>query len=304
MRRMNSTTSLAIVAILLLTGLVGCKKPVHPNDQPVSFWANPNNGLDEDPCTHATAQAIVKSGLPYPNFTYEEVAMPGGTTEKRIKTVDVWVGPTRFVLPGKLVKHNGMYADNHPMRFWDLGGSLPNFYPAGEPGPVVDGMGSMVDITIRCSVDPAYVAAWGQGYRSNQEGIEKVRAEYESDIDRRGRAKWPNAKVSVNQRQDIGMTEVLYERGGTYNDGQPMWEASYWPLQGELKSLSGNVSRIGCRTRHDPQHRYGGRGWRCSSSIGLGPHATATIEIYVSQIQHMPAIHEQVAQLFSNAKKN
>jgi hypothetical protein len=287
--------------IPLLWALLGCGKPVNPGDQPMSFWADPNNGFDSDPCTHATAQAIIKSGLPYPNITTYEVTGAGGKVEKRIKTVDVWIGSTRFVLPGKVMRDNGMYARNHPMRFWGLQGSLPNFYPVGDPGPVIDGMGSMVDVRIICSVDPDYVASWGKGYRSNEEGIAKVKARYEQDMRRIEPPRQPS--VTVNPRDDIGMMEVLFDRGGVYNDGQPMWEASYWPLKGELKSPDGGVSGIGCTTRHDPQKRYGGVGWRCTSSVGLTPQATATIEIYVSQIQHMPAIYEQVKQVFLNAKQ-
>ena len=299
--RMGRLTRLWLL-IPILWVFAGCGKPDNPNDQPVSFWADPNNGLDSDPCTHATAQAIVKSGLPYPNFTFDEVTRPGGKVEKRIKTVDVWVGSTRFVLPGKITRDNGMYARNHPMRFWGLGGSLPNFYPVGDRGPVIDGMGSMVDVRIVCSVDPDYVASWGKkGNRSNEEGIAKVKARYEKDMKRIDPARRPS--VTINRRDDIGMTEVLFERGGIYNDGQPMWEASYWPLKGELKSPAGSASGIGCTTRHDPQKRYGRVGWRCQSAMRLTPEAGATIEIYVSQIQYMPAIYEQVKQVFLNAKQ-
>ncbi len=292
-----------LLAGLLLVGLAGCQKAQSLHDKPLSFWADPNNGADTDPCTHATAQAIIKSGLPYPRLTTHEVIGATGKPEQRTKTVDVWVGSTRFVLPGELVGDNGMYAKNHPMRFWKLRGSLPNFYPRGERGPEVDGMGSMVDVTIRCSVDPAYVASWGKGYRSNEEGIAKVKTRYEEDLRRRGPEKWPLAKISVNQRKDIGMVEVLYERGGIYNDGKPMWEASYWPLEGELAGPSGSVSGIACTTRHDPMKRYGNSGWRCTSGIRLTPEAGVSIDIYVSQIQHMPVIYEQVNQLFLNSKQ-
>lgn len=292
-----------LVCLLACAALLGCEKPAHPNDQSLSYWADPKNEPG-DPCVAATAQAILKSGLPYPHFQGEEITKPDGTKEMRAKTVDVWVGPTRFVLPAKLVRDNGAYARNHPRRFWQLGGSLPHFYPVGEPGPVVDGMGSMVDISIVCSVEPDYVASWRQeGYLSNADGIEKAKTRYETELHRGYKGK-PQAKVTVNRRDDLGMMEILFERGGVYNDGQPMWEASYWPLNAELKGPTGSVSGIGCKTRHDPEKRYGKVGWRCGAGMRLTPEAGVSIEIYVSQIQHMPVVYEQVKQLFINAQQN
>ncbi|MEO5671717.1 MAG: hypothetical protein ABIR26_13570 [Ramlibacter sp.] len=73
MQMSKITGVVALACALALIGLAACKQPVQPNDRPVSFWADPNNGLDTDPCVHATAQAIVKSGLSYPNFGGEEV---------------------------------------------------------------------------------------------------------------------------------------------------------------------------------------------------------------------------------------
>ncbi|MDO9015073.1 MAG: hypothetical protein Q7U84_09935, partial [Polynucleobacter sp.] len=128
-----------------------------------------------------------------------------------------------------------------------------------------------------------------------------VKRQYEDEAKRLDPKRHPT--VSINRRDDIGMTELLFNRDGIYNDGQPMWEASYWPLLGELKSPPGSVSAIRCKTRNDPERRYGGTGWRCSSTVGLTPEATAVIEIYASQIRHMPAVHKQVNQLFINAKQ-
>lgn len=252
-------TKLATAICISALGLLAaCEKTINPNDLPVSYFADPKNIGDRngnDPCSVASAQAILKSGLPYPHFTTYETTGRGGKPELRNKTVDVWVGSTRLVLPAELVRDNGMYAKNHPRRFWGLSGALPHFYPAGDPGPVVDGMGPMVDITIVCTIDPDKVASWGKGNRSNEEGIDSVKKRYEEDLKQRGQDKWPLAKVSVSRRADLEMTEVLYERGGIYNDNQPMWEANYWPLKIELKGPSGEVSSIGCTTRHDPQKR-------------------------------------------------
>ena len=62
---MPFTLILAILACLL--PLSGCEKPVKPNDLPVSHWLN-----DPDPCISKTAAAIVASGRPWPNETWDE----------------------------------------------------------------------------------------------------------------------------------------------------------------------------------------------------------------------------------------
>lgn len=285
-------------ALTLALLLLGCGQEP-PKDRPLSYWADPKN-VEGDECVAVTAQAIMKSGLPYPNRTIEVVTDSAGQTQERVKTVDVWVGPHRYLLPAKLVSDNGAYEKNHPRRFWNLGGSLPHFWPAGEPGPVVDGMGSMVDVSIKCSVDPAYVASYGKGYRSNAEGIEKVRQKYEEQL--RVSTQYPGT-VTVSVREDLQMTEVLLDRKEEAN-GRRFWEASYWPLDRELKGPSEGVSGIGCTIRHDVQKRYGGRGWRCTSAFRLSPQASVSIDIYVSQLPHMPSIFDQVRQVFESSKQN
>ncbi len=186
-----------------------------------------------------------------------------------------------------------------------MSGSLPNFYPPGPPGPEIDGMGSMVDVFFRCSMDAKYVASWGKGYQSKADAIQNVKAQYEADAARSDATRPAPSRISVNERDDIGMIEVLYERGrGKYTDGMPMWEATYWPITGELKGVDGVASAITCKTRHDPpEHRYGGVGWRCSTGVRITPHGGAQIDIYVSQLQHMPSIFEQVKQLLVNAQQ-
>lgn len=287
------TTALTLALLLL-----GCGQE-SPKNRPLSYWADPKN-VEGDKCVAVTAQAILKSGLPHPNRTIEVVTDSVGQSHERVKTVDVWVGPHRYVLPANLVRDNGAYEVNHPRRFWKLGGSLPNFWPSGEPGPVVDGMGSMVDVTIRCSVDPAYMASYGKGYRSNAEGIEKVRQKYE---EHRRSGSYPGT-VTVSVREDLQMTEVLYDRDQEAN-GRRLWEASYWPLDRELKGADGSVSSIGCAyVRHDTQKRYGGVGWRCSAGLRLSPEAMVTIEIYVSQLQHMPTVFDQVRHVLETSRKD
>ena len=287
-----------MVAGLVAAALLGCGKPENPDDYPVSHWLK-----DGEDCTRAAAAAIMKSGLPFPNFGTEEV--PGSASgvqppKRRITTVDMWLGPTRLVIPSKVAYSNGAYPQHHPRRYEGLRGSLPSFYPPGPPGAEIDGMGSMVDVNFKCSMDEKYAASWGKGYQSNAEGIEKVKAQYEKQLQEL--PQYPG-DVTVNRREDIGMIEVLMDRR-TEANGQRSWEASYWPINGELKGLAGSVSGIKCQTRHDAaEHRYGKVGWRCTSSMEVTANATAEIQIYVSHIQQMPAIFEQVKQLLIDAQQ-
>ena len=288
-----------MVAGLVAAALLGCGKPENPDDYPVSHWLK-----DGEDCTRAAAAAIMKSGLPFPNFGTEE--LPGSASgvqppKRRITTVDMWLGPTRLVIPAKVAYSNGAYPQHHPRRYEGLRGSLPSFYPPGPPGAEIDGMGSMVDVNFKCWMDEKYAALWGKGYQSNAEGIEKVKAQYEKQLQEL--PQYPG-DVTVNRREDIGMIEVLMDRRIEAN-GQRSWEASYWPISGELKGLAGSVSGIKCQTRHDAaEHRYGKVGWRCTSSMEVTANATAEIQIYVSQIQQMPAIFEQVKQLLVNAQQS
>ena len=291
-------------AMLLLAGLVGCEKPVNPNDLPVSHWADPKT-IDTaygDACSVASAQAIVKSGLPFPNYgTKDELAADGKTITKRITTVDYWLGGTRFVFPAELTYDSGSYPERNPNRYRALRGSLPNFYPKGEPAPVKDGMSAVVDVRFVCSMEPSFAASWGKGYQSTEDGIQKRKAEYEQQL--KTDPTYPGT-VTVSLREDIGMTEVLLDRLKEAN-GQRFWEASYWPLKTELKGIAGNVSSIRCETRNDPlpEKRYGKRGWTCSSGMRMTPNVSASIEIYVAHIEQMPRIYEQVKQVIANAKK-
>lgn len=291
-----------ICALLSALLAASCGRPENPNDLPYTHWAN-----DSDECVRASVAAIGKAGLGYPNFGTEPVPArtAGEPPAERITTVDMWIGPTRLVIPAKVAAINGFYPQNHPKRFDGLRGTLPNFYPPGDSAPVTDGMAAMVEVRFSCSMEPKYVASWGKGYRSNEEGIEKVKAEYEADAARFDAKRPQPSLIAVTRREDLAMTEVLYHRGmNFYNDGMPMWEASYWPIGKELKGPSGGVSGIKCQTRHDPvERRYGGVGWRCHSYLRLTPHGSAQIDIYVSHLQHMPAVFEQVKQVLVNAQQ-
>jgi hypothetical protein len=248
----------------------------------------------------------MEAGLPFPNFGMEILPGVAGNapSKPRIKTVDMWLGPTRFVIPAEVAYSNGAYPEHHPRHYEGLRGSLPHFYPTGPVAGEIDGMGSMVDVDFQCSMDEKYAASWGHGYKSNIEGIEKVKATYHADAARFDSKRSNPSKISINRRDDIGMNEVLYERGqGKYNDGRPMWEATYWPLNTELKSFDGSISGIHCDTRHDLEHRYSKQGWRCTSGMRITPNSVAHISIYVSHIEDMPSVFEQVRQIFINAQQ-
>ena len=293
------------------TALMGCDKPVNYNDMPVSYWADPNSlhadgvGYADD-CSLASAQAILKSGLPYPNYgTKDELASDGVTIKKRITTVDYWLGGMRFVFPAE-VATSSSYPEHNPHRYRGLTGSLPHFYPKGEHAPVKDGMGAMVEVTFDCTMNPnANWFVYRARPRSNEEGIQQVKADYEAKAAVPGGLPSSLSKISINRRDDIHMVEVLYDRGGIHTNGQPMWEATYWPLNRQLKgSFKGDVSPIRCAIRHDHiQKRYGGVGHTCGTYMQVTDHVSAGISIYVSHLDQMPAIFDQVQQLIINAKK-
>jgi hypothetical protein len=165
-------------------------------------------------------------------------------------------------------------------------------------------MSAMVDVQISCSMEPSFVDLWGKGPRTNEAGVQAAKSAYDENAAKFGSTRQRPPRTSIGRRDDIGMVEVLYERGGTYTDGQPMWEATYFPLTGELKRPDGTVAGIACSTRHDGTlARYGSRGWRCSSAMHVTPNIFANVEIYVAHVQHMPTVFEQVKQLLMTAKQ-
>jgi hypothetical protein len=295
-----------IAAVLALPFLAGCQKNL--NEQPLNYWADPKSLKEDsygfaDGCSLASAQAIIKSGLPFPNYgTKDELAADGKTINKRITTVDVWLGGTRFVFPAELVR-SGDFPVNNPNRYRGMGGTLPHFYPKDPNGAFAaekDGMGAMVDVKFVCSMEPKFAQSWGQGPHSNEEAIERAKARYEDEL--KADPTYPGT-ITINRRDDIGMTEVLLDRT---NGSKGAWEATYFPLNRELKgALGGSVSAIGCRTRNDPgpQKRYGGVGHTCGAGIGMTPNVAAIITIYVSHVDQMPAIFDQIQQVILNAKK-
>ena len=172
MRGLMLCMGLAVCAVL-----AGCDKPVNLNDLPVSYWADPKSIKEDsfgyaDGCSMASAQAILKAGLPFPNYgTKDELAADGKTINKRITTVDFWLGGERFVFPAEIAS-SGSYPAHNPNRYNGLQGTLPHFYPKGKPAPVKDGMGAMVDVKFVCSMEPKF--ATSKGYQSNEDGIQKV----------------------------------------------------------------------------------------------------------------------------------
>jgi hypothetical protein len=288
-----------LAAAILALGLVtACEKPINPNDLPVSYFADPKNIGDSngnEPCSVASAQAILKSGLPYPNYgTKDELASDGITINKRITTVDYWLCGTRFVFPVELSTTDS-YPLHHPSRYRGLVGSLPNFYPKGSPAESIDGMGGRVDVRFEFSMEPRFTDNWEKSPRSISEGIEVVKARYEEIL--KTSPEYPGT-VTISFRDDLDMTEILLERQGF------KLEATYFPKT-ELKDFSEKVSQIGCRIRHEPKpaKNYGGRGWQCGSGIPINQNVYAGIHIYVSHLAQMPSIYNQVKQVIINAKK-
>lgn len=287
----------ALVGVLLAAALLGsgCKPTDAVNAHPVAQWLT-----DNEDCTRATAEAVLRSGLPYPNARFETYTDEQGRQRQRLVSRDLWLGPDRFVIPGEVVGSNPTWPEYHPRTYQRLVGTLPNFYPRGPSAGVVDGMGAMVDVQFKCSMEPSYAAWWGKGYRSNEEGIEKVRAIYEKEAN-----VLPTRPgfITFGRRDDLGMWELLLD----FRDeagGQHGWEATYWPLTRELTGPDGSASPIRCDIRNDPEKkRYGGIGWRCRSGMRLTPHAVAEIQIYVSHLSHMPAVFDQVQQVLVNSKQ-
>ena len=297
---------LRIVLAFAIFALLGCGKPVNYNDLPVSYWADPKSkGKDAlgyaDGCSVASAQAILRSGLPYPNHgTREELAADGKTIKKRI-TTDYWLGGVRFVFPAEIAA-SSTYPEHNPHRYRSLRGTLPHFYPKGKPAPIKDGMNAMVEVNFGCMMDLKNDLRFVNFIRprSNQEGIQQVKAEYEI----LAKSKDYPGVVTLNDRYDIRMIEVLLDRGSESHN-QRYWEATYWPMDRELKSsFDGTVSRIRCSIRHDPiQKRYGNRGWTCGAGMRVTEQVHAGITIYVSHLEEMPIIFDQVQQVVINAKK-
>ena len=286
--------------------LTACEKPVNPNDLPVSYWADPKTDHDvhgSDQCSIRNAQAIVKSGLPFPNYTTkDEYDSFSQTTKQRIVSTDFWIDGIRYVFPAEIVKTGG-YPRHHPKNHNGLQGSLPNFYPKGEYAPVKDGMGAMVDIDITCSLNADFLERVNSDKRimTLEEGIQYSIKHYEQELS--GKTDYPGT-VTVIRRDDLQMMEVLLDRKLEANN-QRYWEAMYWPLNTEMRDFDGSLRPIGCSTRNDPQtpKRYGNRGWTCATGLRISPSTSISISIYVSHIDQMPKIFEQVKKVVINAKK-
>lgn len=106
----------------------------------------------------------------------------------------------------------------------------------------------MVDITIPCAAKQEHLASYGKGHRSNAEGIEVVRQQCLNQIKNHPPERREGKTVTVGVRKNLGMTEALFNRGGIHTDGQPMWDATCWPLDKALKGPAGSASSIACRT--------------------------------------------------------
>jgi len=278
--------------LIIITTLSGCERE-NLNDKPLSYWIDYH-----DSCVSGMAKAISESGLPYPYKTV--VNEKTGKEEQRAYAKDLWLGAERYVIPIEYASTRDAYSKSHPYRHMALsGGSLPNYYPAGPRAGVKDGMASRVDVRFQCSMDESYEKS--VGYRSNEEGIRDYTKRMQERADGMNKVrKSTAAHVSVSVRDDLAMTEVLYEKGITDSS----WMAGYLPLDNKMISFDGSVSSIDCDKRHDPvERRYGNRGWRCASALRVNKNVSAIIEIYVSHLPAMPAIHQQVKQLLMDSKQ-
>ncbi|MDF2445813.1 MAG: hypothetical protein K0S46_1049 [Moraxellaceae bacterium] len=243
---------------------------------------------DPDPCVRASADAIMKSGLPYPR--YEKAA------DGKILFKDMWIGGTRFVVPSAIGNTMG-YEAHHPSRHHGLMGSLPNFYPPGPSAEMAGRVSPSVFVRFSCSMDERYVASWGSGYRSNAEGIAAVTARFKSENVPPGTLR---PTVEVILRQDIGMIEVLKD-SGPREDGSRMQQAAYWPIGKEQKAPDGSVSEIACDGRNIPGYMNGRIFVTCRSTMKVTPNVTARISVYSPYIEHMPAVYGQVKSVLLTA---
>lgn len=80
---------------------VGCKPEPKPDVPPGAQYLK-----DNEDSTRASAEAILKSGLPYPNSQFETDVDEKGRQKQRLVARDMWLGPDRFVIPGEVVGSN------------------------------------------------------------------------------------------------------------------------------------------------------------------------------------------------------
>jgi predicted small lipoprotein YifL len=296
-----------MIATIFVAALTACGKapplpppPVDENTYPVSHWLN-----DPDPCVRKTAAAIIKSGLPYPNIVRKD---PATVTERDkrlgndVISYDAWVGDVRLVIPAKYAAVSALPV-NHPKRVTGIIGNMPDFYPAGPPGPLLKRQGSFFGAGLTCSPtldEPKeveqypYYTAYPLPY-STEQGIATDKANFEKEAARlrafdmntkfheesiastqkafqaQARENWEYhkshpPKVTINRRDDLGMTEILLERGGEghYHKGTASFDegiskaierASYWPYK-ELKSADGYITNFACEDAHYAQDNY------------------------------------------------
>src|SRR4030095_10382160 len=81
-RPRHSIFWMALFSVVVAAALAGCKKPVNENDLPVSHWADPETigTVYGGSCSVASAQAILKAGLPFPNYGTRDELAPDGKT--------------------------------------------------------------------------------------------------------------------------------------------------------------------------------------------------------------------------------
>lgn len=316
--------------------MVACDKPTTtlankelPKNAPIDqltieYYANPKNIGDRygtDECTVKSAQAIIKAGLPFPNIGKAEFTDKDGKgTGQYYETFDYWICGTRYVFPRELVVP-GLYPKNSPRNYFKLAGTLPHFWPKGESAGVVDGMGSLVDVRITEHPKPdKYFYQAKEHPFTLQDSMNLIKNWYEKDKNTRmspasadiSRKIGTKSTITLGKREDLGMWEMLY--GYTKNDVPEKaneaqaykWKANYWPIDKSnylTDKATGNMSGIGCDTRHDVNKDYDNMGWSCYSGFWLDANSDVSIGIYVPHIKEMPNIFHQVEDLFYQARE-
>lgn len=333
-----------LIATIFIATLTACGKapplpppPVDENSYPVSHWLN-----DADPCVRKTAAAIIKSGLPYPNIVRKDPSTVTERDKRLgndIISYDAWVGDVRLVIPAKYAAVSDTPV-SHPGRVSHMDGSMPNFYPKGPQGPEIKGMGSDVEAGWGCLMTEADFVNqfkgpekdWHWAY-STEQGIAIDKANFEKEAaesrardlntklheehiafeqkERQAKARqhWEYdllhpRKVSINRRDDLGMTEVLLyqditaeaSKEGVARDTIHVTRASYWPYK-ELKSPDGYVTNFSCENAHfaEDWHVYGSA-YYCKGYAHLNANISIGYRFKVTQLVHAISMHEQFKQ--------
>ena len=290
----NVTLILAILACLL--PLSGCEKPVKPNDLPVSHWLN-----DPDPCISKTAAAIVASGRPWPNETWDE------KHQKLIK-FDFWIGDQLYELPGDTpLGFNGFGPHAHPFKYSSVSGDAESFlgipkdkWGAGPSNPKI---GSAITGNAYCNTKfppNQWIEAKWTNVPTRNEAIALSLSRW-----REAQKENPERilRVEVNERSDIEMTEIL-----SYTNLPRTSSAGYFPKKRDLVQIINGkrvVKGIGCSSPHDaitpqPSSQLPAL---CGTWIYLGPGLYFNFAIPQQMLPIFPDLHDKLLATFEQSRK-